>query len=170
MASQYKLTSKWCCALYVECFIEILSWGGNDATTFSGYIAINGDREISTPTGAYRGFNLAELNLGSCSASKLSTFDTWASAANSDAMATYINTLPLNTVLIGITSDEPQAALNQNARNALLAIGVNVVGLQNRGKVSFVAQIGIGRSVMTVSQVAPAGGANLELAVNVTGI
>ena len=82
-------------------------------------------------------------------------------------MATYINTIPLNTVLIGITSDDAQNNLTQSARSALMAIGVNVTGLQFRGKVAFVAQIG--RPTVTVSQVSPSGGASLKIILNVTG-
>ena len=80
-------------------------------------------------------------------------------------MANYINTLPLNTVLIGVTTDDPQRSLTQNAISALLAIGVNVAGLQYRGEVSFVAQIG--QPAMTVAQMASPGGSSLKIVVNV---
>ena len=146
-----------------------MSWGNADATILSGYIAINGDRVLSTTSFVYRGFNIVQLNLSSCLSTDTGprSFDTWANTTNSDNMATYINSLPLNTVLIGITSDEPLLSLTNNAKSALLAIGVNVNGLQWRGKVSFVAQIG--RQDIALSQVAPPGGTNLELNVLVTG-
>jgi Interleukin-like EMT inducer len=145
-----------------------VSWGNNEFIIYSGYIAINGNRVISTTTDTYRGFNFIILNVSLCSTAQLRTFDTWASTNNSNNMATYINTLPLNTVLIGITSDDAQNNLTQNAKSALLAIGVNVAGLQFRGKVSFVAQIG--RPAMTISKVAFSGGASLQITLNVTGM
>ena len=85
---------------------------------------------------------------------------------DSNKMATYFYGLPRYTVLIGITSWEPTHSRTQNATSALFAIGVNVAGLQYRGRVSFVAQIG--QPAMTVSQVAGPGSAG-TLPVNVTG-
>ena len=82
-------------------------------------------------------------------------------------MTTYINGLPLNTVLIGVTANEATLTLTQNAISALLAIGVNVAGLLFRGKASFVTQIG--QPALSVSQVAPPGGYNLRINVNVNG-
>ena len=123
---------------------------------------------INTTTVAYRGFNLVQLDVSSCSPSNILHFDTHATTTNSDNMATYINGLSLYTVLIGVTSGEAQGSLTQNAKSALLAIGVNVAGLQFRGKVSFVAQIG--QPAMTVSQVAPPGGSNLDMTVTGTDV
>jgi Interleukin-like EMT inducer len=149
------------------CLVEAVSWSMSDNMQFSGYIATNGNIVISTSGGGYRGFYLVEFDVSSCSSKNLLHFDTWASTTDSDNMATYINGLPSNTVLIGVTADEPQNALTQNAKSALLAIGVNVAGLQYRGKVTFVAQIG--RPTMTVSQVMPGGDENVKLIVNITG-
>ena len=132
----------------------------------NGYIAINGNRVIRTVYGC-RGFYLIELNATSCSLSNSRQFDTYASSTNPYNIATYINSLPLNTVLIGVTADEPQNNLDQKATSALLAIGVKVTGLQFRGKVSFVAQIG--QPAISLSQVAPPGGIGLKMSVNMTG-
>jgi Interleukin-like EMT inducer len=85
----------------------------------------------------------------------------------SNNMAIYINSLPLNTVLIGIAGYDVQKYLTQNAKSALLAIGVNVNELQYVGKVSFVAQIG--QPAKTISKVATPGGNNLKIIVNLTG-
>ena len=151
--------------LFAECPIEAVSWGHNDKMPFTGYIAINGKRVINTTSDAYRGFNLVEVDVRSCSASDIRHFDTSASTTTSENMATYVIGLPLNTVLIGITSDDSQLSLTQNAKSALLAVGVNVNGLQFRGKVCFAAQIG--QPTMSVSQVAPPGVYNLKLTVTV---
>ena len=144
-----------------------MSWGFIDSVRESGFVAINGERVINTTSGTYLGFNLVELNVSSCSASNIRHFDTYSSTIISDNMATYINGLPLNTVLIGVTADEPTSSLSQNAKSALLAIGVDVTGLQYRGKVSFVAQIG--RPAISVSEVDPPGGYNSKITVNVNG-
>ena len=156
--------------MFAECLIETSSWGFDDTTIFNGYIALNGNRLVSVTSSAYRGFNIVQLNVGACSLSDtgLRSFDTCTNTASSGILATYISGLPLNTVLIGITSDDASLALTANAKSALLAIGVNVTALGFRAKVSFVAQIG--RPAITVSQVAPPGGINLKLTVNATGI
>jgi Interleukin-like EMT inducer len=150
-----------CCA---ECLVEALSWGNGDTTIANGYIAINGNRVTKTD----RGFNLMQLNAMSCSTSNYLNYDTWASTTDSDNMATYITSLPLNTVLIGVTADEAAQSLTQNAKNALLALGVDGNALQPWGKLSFVAQIG--QPATAVSQVAPPGGINSKTLVNITGI
>ena len=81
--------------------------------------------------------------------------------------ATYVTSLPLNTVLIGVTADEAEQSLNQNAKNALLALGVNVNALQPWGKLSFITQVI--QPAMAVSAVAPSDGINLKMTVNVKG-
>ena len=86
----------------------------------------------------------------------------------SDNMATYINSLPLNTVLVGITTYDAQWSLTPKAKSALLANGVNVTGLQPDGKAAFVAQIG--QPSLTVSQVDPPGGSNTKLTAKVSGM
>jgi Interleukin-like EMT inducer len=130
----------------------------------NGYIAINGKRVINTTSTAYAGFNLVELNVSSCSPSNILHFNTHASTTDSNNMATYINGLPLNTVLIGITAD----ATTQNARESLFSIGVDLTGLDYYGKLIFVSQIG--QPDMSVSRIESGGGNNLKMTVNVTGI
>jgi Interleukin-like EMT inducer len=151
------------CVLYIECLIEALSWGATDTSTGNGFIAINGNRAANDNSG----FTLVELKVSSCSSSKVRTFYISSSNNDSNNMAVYINTLPLNTVLIGSTGNDVQQYMTANAKSALLAIGVNVTGLQSGGKVSFVSQIG--RPANTFSQVVPPGGNNLKMLLKVTG-
>ena len=159
---------QWICC--TECLIEALSWGGNDNITGNGYIAINGNRVIRILDEGWAGFSIAVLDISSCSASlsNIQSFDTSASPDDSDNMAAYINSLPMNTVLIGVTYGDAQSSLTQNAVSALLAIGVDVSGLTVQGKVSFVTQIG--QPAESVSQVASAGGSNSKITVKMTGI
>ena len=160
---------EWCIRswYFAECLIEALAWGGVDSSVYTGYIAINGNRALSTTVGGYRGFNLVQLDVSSCSSTNIVKYDTYLYTSDSDVMATYINALPLYTVLIGVTADDPQQSLNQNAKDALFAIGVNVAGLQYQGKVCFVAQIG--QPGTSVSLIGLSGGNNIKLSVNVTG-
>jgi Interleukin-like EMT inducer len=153
------------CVFCTECLIEALSWGASD-TTSKGYIAINGNKVISTYNG-FSGLFFVELDVSSCSPSNIVGFDPIDDTTNADKMADYINSLPLNTVLIGVTADDAQEYLTQNATSALLTIGVNLTGLQYQGKVSFMAQIG--QPSKTVAQVAPSGGSNSKITVTMTG-
>jgi Interleukin-like EMT inducer len=146
-----------------ECLLEAVSWGTFATSTYYAYIAINGN----IVSYIYSGFTLVELNVSSCSSSNIRYF--YISNTNNDSynMAIYINSLPLNTVLIGATGYDVQQYLTQNAKSALVAIGVNVKELQYGGKVSFVSQIG--QPAKTISKVATPGGNNLKIMVNVTG-
>jgi len=142
-----------------------LSWGKNDNIISDGYITAG----ITTRSTNNRGFNIAQLNVASCSISSTRSFDTWLSTSESINMANYINSLPISTVLIGVTADEPHGYLESTGQTALSSIGVlNVNALVHRGKVAFVAQIG--RPSVTVSRIASSGGDNLQISVTVRGI
>jgi hypothetical protein len=82
-------------------------------------------------------------------------------------MATYINSLPLNTVLLGSTGNNVQQYMTANATAALLVIGVNVTGLQYGAKMAFIAWIG--QPTKTLSQLAPPRGNHLKTIWTVTG-
>ena len=143
-------------------------WGGSDNALNTGYVAINGIRVLNTNSGDYIGFNLVQLDVSSCSSTNILHFDTFGFTAEADAMATYINSLPLYTVLIGITSDEASFRLTQNAKNVFNAIRTSMDSLQFRGKGYFMAQIG--QPSTSVSQLGSIGGNNLKIYANVTGI
>jgi Interleukin-like EMT inducer len=148
--------------------IDTLSWGDYDTSKYTGYIAINGQRVFGNRMNeVYSGFIFVEVNVSSCSASNVLTFSQDSSTFAVKSMVTYINNLPWNTVLIGITSNEPAQYLTPNATSALLAIGVNVTGLKTWGKVSFVTQIG--QPANTVFQVDPPNGNNLQLDITISG-
>jgi Interleukin-like EMT inducer len=134
---------------------------------YNVYIAINGNKVISVLVD-FIGFIFVELDVSSCLPSQIVGFDTYDDTTNANNMADYMNGLPLNTVLIGVTSINAQQYLTQNATSALLAIGVDLTGLQDQGKASFVAQIG--QPAKTVAQVVPTGGSNSKIIVKVTGM
>jgi hypothetical protein len=83
-------------------------------------------------------------------------------------MATYINSLPLNTVLIGITADAAQRHLSKNANVWTSVLGFDLTGLDMYGKLMFVSQIG--QADMSVSHKVSQGGNNLKMTVHMTGI
>jgi Interleukin-like EMT inducer len=155
----------WC---QTDCLIEAASYGGLESLSYA-YITINDMTVVSTtPSGnGGRGFNTVELSLSSCSATNVRHFDTYLSPANSENMANYINSLPLFTVLIGVTADDATYSLTQNLKSALLAIGVNVSGLKFRDQVSFVAQIG--PEMMSVSKTAQNQTDSMKLMVTARG-
>jgi Interleukin-like EMT inducer len=144
-----------------------VSWGISDtsANVYSNrYISINGNRVTYISSG----FNLVELNVSSCSSANVRNY--YASIFNNNSytiMASYINSLPLNTVLIGSTGNDVQQYMTANATSALLAIGVNVTGLQYGAKVAFMARIG--QPTKTFSQLAPPRGNYLKTIWTVTG-
>ena len=148
-----------------------MSWGRWKNVTSSGYIAINGSTIINTTSVAYRGFNLVELNISSCSTSKVRHFDTNANTTESDKMATYINSLPLYTVLVGVTADDAQQFFRYNAVLTLFGIGVDSVWYLNgygyQSKLCFVAQIG--HPGASISEWAQSNANNLKITVNATG-
>ena len=153
---------------YLDCLIETSCYGCNDASTSNAYIAFNDDIIFNNIlNGAGSGFTLVELNVSSCSSTNVVTFGTSGSIVAANNMVTYINSRPLNTVLIGITTCDAKQSLIQNATSALLTIGVNVTGLQYLGKASFVAQVG--QPAIAVSQIASPTGGNLKLKVEVSG-
>jgi Interleukin-like EMT inducer len=146
--------------------------GLSDNSIFDAYIAFNDYKAVSfwpvfTDVSNTSGFFMVELNVRSCSSSKVLRFNTYNNPVTSDNMATYINSLPLCTVLIGITCFDAQLSLTPTAKSALHAIGVNVTELKRWGKASFVAQIG--QPSLTVSQVDPPGGSNTKLSTKVSG-
>lgn len=133
-----------CLLLSGACLIETSSWGLDtpNLTNGVGYIIINGIVWLSTGTNNIpRGFNTVELVLSNCSVSNYRQFDTYLNADNAVALATYISNLPTSTVLVGVTADEASVSLAP-AATALLNIGVDVSGLEFRGMIAFVAQIG----------------------------
>jgi Interleukin-like EMT inducer len=151
-----------------DCHIEAVSWGYDDSgPPLAGEIAVNGDRVFGATSVDFRGFNTIELNVTTCSTSNPRRFDTWRSMTASENMATYVNSLPVATVLIGVTSDEASSNLTPNAITALNTIGVDISGLLHRGKASFVAQTG--QPTMSWSLVAPRYGDILRLKVVARG-
>jgi len=149
--------------------VTALAWGTDDLIISDGYISA-GSTTVWTsdsPDNLYRGFNIALLNVTTCSISSTMTFDTFLSSTNSINLANYINGLPMSTILVGVTADEASSSLETNGQAALNSIGANVNGLLYRGKVAFVAQIG--QQSATLSRTAAPGGNNVQISVTIRG-
>jgi hypothetical protein len=147
----------------------MLSWGGADSTNSGsagiGYIRLNGNMGILARK-TDRGFNIIELDINNCIATKKHTFDTNGDGNSqySNDLAVYIQSLRPPTVIVGITVDDA-AGLNSGttaaAKNALFGIGVDVSTMSFQGKISFIAQIG--RPSASIVKLAAAGGDNMKM-------
>jgi len=152
---------------FAVCSIDLRSWGYDDTNGWIGYARVNGIlvRDYTrSPNGwtdheHVRGFNTILLQPTTCGSYDIRTFDTQAFTAASNALADYLNGLPNGVIIYGLTCDSATTSLTTAARNALLAIGVDVSTLVFRGKLTFVATVG--RPQSTVYRIANSGGNNL---------
>jgi len=124
-----------------QCDVSLRACGFDAAGDKTVYIKVNGVAYLTTlaTDSHYRGFNLLALNPNTWKASGLKHFDTWANDAESNNLAIYINSLPLGTHILGVTSDEASWKLQPSAKNALKALDVDVSMLGYRDKVLFYA-------------------------------
>jgi len=150
--------------LLTDFLVNAVSWGAYD-TAHNGYIAVSSVC-LSVNRPSTIGFNFIQLDVGSCTVSRTMEFNT-CGGGQSGNLANYISGLPTSTVLIGVTTDDARWNLYSDAINALLAIGVDATGLQIRGKLAFVAQIG--RPTATVMRLAAPVGSNVNISVLVQG-
>jgi len=145
------------------CTISIKAYGNGDsgdaATRITGYIKVNGLTYWAGADAANRGFNLVTLDPNTCKASNYARFDTYLAAANSDALATYINNLANGTHILGATGDDVTQALQASAKNALKTLGVDVSGMVFHDKALFHAVKG--HPEQTVAKFGVANTANL---------
>jgi len=142
-----------------RCTISIKAYGNGDPGSIAGYIKVNGLSYWEAVGSAGRGFNLVTLDPNTCKASNYARFDTYAAAANSDALATYINNLANGTHILGATGDDVTQALQASAKNALKTLGVDVSGMVFHDKALFHAVKG--HQEQTVAKLGVANTANL---------
>jgi len=124
-----------------KCDVSLRACGIEDAGDKTVYMKVNGVAYLSTLAANhhYRGFNLLALNPHTWKASGLKHFDTHFTPAESNNLANYINSLPLGTHILGVTSDEASDRLQPIAKNALKALDVDISMLRWRDKVLFYA-------------------------------
>jgi len=137
-----------------QCAINLKAFGFADTgvgMTKTSYIKVNGITyfdNVDTNV-AYRGFNLVTLDINTCRASNFDHFDTHEIPADSDRLVTYINGIPDGAHVLGVTDDEATLGLSAAAKAALSSIGVDVTGLDYRGKLIFHAIKGRPEKVAT---------------------
>lgn len=150
------------------------AWGYSDNVR-EGYIRVNGQQKLYStqpgppdgPDAHTRGINLVTLDVATCTTSDVSNFDTYISEESSGQLVNYLNGLPVGTVLLGVTFDEPALLLTSAAKQALASIGVDVTGVNFRGKFEFIAVIGCPSK--TLFKIAPVFGDNILLSAEVPG-
>jgi Interleukin-like EMT inducer len=87
------------------------------------------------------GITLLTVDPVQCSVISAKLYDTYGSWDDATMLATYIESVPDNTVLVGITGDEPTSSL-EPALDTLAAIGAPVADVNYRGSFVFIAQKG----------------------------
>ena len=87
------------------------------------------------------GITLLTVDPVHCSVVSAKLYKTCEYASDATMLATYIQSVPNNTVLVAITGDEPMTNL-QPALDTIAAIGAPVADVTARGSFVFVAQKG----------------------------
>ena len=101
------------------------------------FLKINGEKVIENSVGNGRGFRLARIN-NDCSVNETLRFDTHRTATESDEMRDYLQKLPRNTRIAGITNDEYSAALKDDAKDVLINVGLDLSSASYRSSLCFV--------------------------------
>jgi hypothetical protein len=125
-----------------QCDINMKSFGWVDTGVDmkkSSYIKVNDLTYFDSFDGnyLYRGFDLVTLDMNTCKASNFGHFDTAATATEADLLAKYIYGIPDGTHILGVTSDDGNAQLNDAGKAALKSIGVDPTRLGYRDKMIF---------------------------------
>ena len=116
------------------------SYGGDDRPRGAqGFVKIN-ENQV-TQNHDIRGFRLVRLN-DDCSVKEMMTYDTHLSIQESRNMTNYLENLPINTRIAGITYDEYNHRLSNSTKSELRNIGLNMTSASWRSTLCFVFTIG----------------------------
>jgi len=136
-----------------SCILSLRSWSFIDDEQI-GYLIGNGVTLVNYAnegnydgTYANEGFNTAIIQPDTCTATQFLNFDTtgglYGDTADSERLAAYLRSLQNGTIIAGVTISSPVLIpLTDNAKSALLAIGVDPYQIGDATKVVFVATIG----------------------------
>ena len=123
----------------------MLAFGYNNMPQ-TGYIKVNGQTAVATQFASgdvNRGVTTGVLNIqNSCTLESVMHFDTCANASYANQMASYIQSLSNDTVLVAVSADDAAWSMSTAGVSTLAAIGADITGLEFRGKFAFVAVIG----------------------------
>ena len=122
-----------------RCNVDSKSYGGDDRPFRQGFVKINGIQV--TPKDESRGFTLVRLN-DDCSVMEMKTYDTHLYIQESRNMTDYLENLPINTRIAGITYDEYNHRLSNSTKSELRNIGLNMTSASWRSTLCFVFTIG----------------------------
>ena len=121
------------------CNVDLKSYGGDDRPSGKGFVKINGIQV--TPKDVSRGFTLVRINKD-CSVKEMKTYDTHLYSQEGREMKDYLQTLPYNTSIAGITHDEYNDHLLDSLKSALSDIGLDLASASWRSSLCFVIIIG----------------------------
>lgn len=119
------------------CKVDLLSYGGDDIPFHKGYkgfIKIDG-RQVTKKEGS-RGFTLARIN-DDCSVKEIKRYDTHISTQESYNLRDYLQSIPNNTRISGITYDEYADHLSSSAKSSLTNVGLNLTSTAWRSSLCF---------------------------------
>jgi len=122
------------------CDISLRACGLYDTSTDETvYIKVNGVTYLSTNYSiqANRGFNCFTLDPSTCKASGYKHFDTPVDPKESDKLANYINGLADGTTILCVSSEDVERSIQDTAKNALKALGVDISTIARHDKVLF---------------------------------
>ena len=169
------------------CKVALRSFEYNSGADAYGYIAVNGKTYLDVrwssefckgckgKSGTYRGINIMEFNMVTCSASQWKWFDTHGSeyyhtcpgcSGGTGQLIDYLTQQVSNgSVLLGISIDDPMNNLT-DAIDVLLDAGIDVRGMPYQSMFAFVMQEGFKHK--TVLKKSPPHKNPIELYVKIT--
>ena len=118
-----------------ECKLDLLSYGGDDRPFNKGFIKING-RQVTRNEDS-RGFTLVRIN-GDCSVKEIKRYDTHISTQESYNLRDYLQSLPNNTRIAGITYDEYVDHLSSSSKSTLSNVGLDLSTASWRSSLCFI--------------------------------
>ena len=120
------------------------SYGGDDKPFGKGFVKINGI-QVALKEGRKdmvgRGFTLVRVN-NDCSVKEMRTYDTSLYSQESREMNDYLQTLPYNTRIAGITHVGYDRRLSDSLKSALIGIGLDLTSASFESSLCFVFIIG----------------------------
>jgi len=159
----------------VRCNIEVQSYSLTEPCVkpVEGFIKLNGRRvwEAGCCDGGvkprHRGVTITTVDPITCTPGNFYTFDTYAVTTAATDLANYLLWLPSDSVVVGVTGDEPSKMLSA-ALPVLKIAGVHVSDVQIRGNFAFVLQKGYPSKTQFVKSITN-GVPISKLSINVVG-
>ena len=120
------------------------SYPYGDRSFVHGFVKLNG---IMVWNRFSRGVSILSVDPYACTSNSHRTFDTYASKGEAASLLQYLQQLPVNTVVVGVTGDEPTRYLS-TVYGQLHSMGVDVEDVKYRGSFAFVTTVGHPKSTI----------------------